>query len=99
MKFAKDMKKYYDNGLWSSGVCFYLDPELFIHKTNPIDHAKAPKRMVWRKKNESLIKDCTSKGNKAGHGGKVASFFVASYNPAGIVFVQDGEPSQNSKSS
>ena len=27
---------------------------------------------VWRKKNEGLIKDCTSKGNKAGHGGKVA---------------------------
>ena len=32
---------------------------------------------VWRKKNEDLIKDFTSKGNKAGHGGKVASFFVA----------------------
>ena len=32
---------------------------------------------IWRKKNEGLIKDFTSEGNKAGHGGKVASFFVA----------------------
>ena len=23
MKFAKDIKKYYDDGLWSSGICFY----------------------------------------------------------------------------
>ena len=97
-----------------------------------MDQAKAPKSLVWRKKNEGLIKGCTSKENKAGHGGKVASFFVAislgkgicyckryeklsgtmfaefiennfieifksSCNPAGNVFAQDGDPSQNSK--
>ena len=66
MKFAKDIKKYYDDGLWSSGICFYLDAKHFIHKTNPMDQAKAPKDLVWRKKNEDLIKGCTSKGNKAG---------------------------------
>ena len=132
MKFAKDIKKYYDDGLWSSGICFYLDAKHFIHKTNPMDQAKAPKSLVWRKKNEGLGKGCTSKGNKAGHGGKVASFFVAislgkgicyckhyeklsgklfaefiednfleifksSCNPTVNVFVQDGNPSQNSK--
>ena len=132
MKFAKDITKYYDDGLWSSGICFYLDAKHFIHKTNPMDQAKAPKRLVWREKNEGLIKGCTSKENKAGHGGKVASFFVAislvkgicyckhyeklsgtifaefiennfieifksSCNPAGNVFVQVGDPSQNSK--
>ena len=94
--------------------------------------AKAPKHLVWRKKNEGLIKGCTSKRNKAGNDGKVASFFVAisrgkgicyckhyekrsgklfsefiennfikifksSCNPAGNAFVQDGDPSQNSK--
>ena len=42
-----------------------------------MDQAKAPKSFVWRKKNEGLIKGCTSKGHKAWHGGKVASFFVA----------------------
>ena len=128
----KDITKYHDDGLWSSGICFYLDAKHFIHKTNPMDQAKAPKSLVWRKKNEGLIKGCTSKGNKAGHGAKVVSFFVAlslgkaicyckhydklsgtifaefiennfiqifksSYNPAGNVFVQDGDPSQNSK--
>ena len=88
--------------------------------------------MVWRKKNEGLIKGCTSKRSKTGHGGEVASFFVAtslgkgicyckhyeklsgkifaefiennfieifrsSCNPAGNVFVQGGDPNQNSK--
>ena len=42
-----------------------------------MDQAKAAISLVWKKKNEGLIKSCTSKGNKAGHGGKVASFFVA----------------------
>ena len=132
MKFAKDITKYYDDGLWSSGICFYLDAKHFIHKTNPMDLAKAPKSLVWRKKNEGLFNVCSSNGNKAGHGGKVTSFFVAtslgkgicyckyyeklsatifpefkennfieifqsSCNPAGNVFVQDGDPSQNSK--
>ena len=132
MKFAKYIKKYYDDGLWSSGICFYLDAKHFIHKTNPMDQAKAPKSLVRRKKNEGLAKGCTSRRNKAGHGGKVASFFVAislgkricyckhyeklsgklfaefiesnfleifksSCNPTGNVFVQDGDPSQNSK--
>ena len=77
MKFAKDITKYYDDGLCSSGICFYLDAKHFIHKANPMDRAKTPKSLVWRNKNEGLIKGCTSKGNKAGLGGKVASFFVA----------------------
>ena len=76
MKFAKDIKTYYDDGLRSSGICFYLDAKHFMHKTNPIDEAKGPKSLVWRKKNEGLAKVCTSKGNKAGHGGRVASFLL-----------------------
>ena len=61
MKFAKDITKYYDDGLWLSGICFYLDAKHFIHKTNPMDQAKAPKSLVWRKKNEGLIKGRTLK--------------------------------------
>ena len=37
MKFAKDIKKYNENGFWSSGICFYLDAKHFIPKTNPMD--------------------------------------------------------------
>ena len=98
LKFAKD-KKYYNAALWSSGICFYLGAKHFIHKANPIEQAKAPKSLVWRKKNEGLIKGCTSNRNKAGHGGKVASFeiFKSSCNLTGIVFVHDSDPSQNSK--
>ena len=76
MKFVKDIKKYYENGLWSSGICFYLDAKHFIHKTNPMDQEKAIKRLVWRKKNEGLTKGSTSKGNKAGYGGKVTGFLL-----------------------
>ena len=42
-----------------------------------MDQAKAPESLVWRKKNEGPIKGWTSKRNKAGYGGKVASFLVA----------------------
>ena len=46
MKFAKDIKKYCDDGLWSSGICFYLDAKHIIHETNPVDQAKAPKSLI-----------------------------------------------------
>ena len=29
MKFAKVIKKYYDDELWSSAICFYLDAKHF----------------------------------------------------------------------
>ena len=51
-----------------------------------MDQTKATKRLVWRKKNEGFIKGCTSKGKKAGHGGKVASFFVAISLGKGICY-------------
>ena len=41
-----------------------------------MDWAKIPKFLVWRKKNEGLIKGCTSKRNEAGNCGKVASFLL-----------------------
>ena len=51
-----------------------------------MDQARASKTFVWRKKNERLIKGCTSIENKAGHGGKMASFFVAISFGKGICF-------------
>ena len=91
MKFVKDIKKYYENGLWSSGICFYLDAKHFIRKTNPMDQEKAIKRLVWRKKNEGLTKGSTSKGNKAGYGGKVTGFFVAISLGKGICYCKHYE--------
>ena len=72
LKFTKYIKKYDDSVLRSSGICYYLDAKHFIHKLNPTNQANAPKSLVWRKKN----KGCTTKGNKAGHDGKVTSFFM-----------------------
>ena len=45
MKFANDIRKYYDDGLWSSGICFYLDATHFIHKANRMSQARLQK--VW----------------------------------------------------
>ena len=67
---------HYEDGSWFSRICFYLDAKHFIHKTNTMYQAKSPKHSVWRKKNEGLVKGCTTKGNKAGHGGKMESSFV-----------------------
>ena len=43
--FVKDIKRYYDDGLWSSGICFYLDAEHIILKTNLMDQARL--QNVW----------------------------------------------------
>ena len=42
MKFAKNIKRYYDDGLWSPGIYSYLDTKHFLNKINPMDQAKAP---------------------------------------------------------
>ena len=90
-EICKRHKNYYDSGLRSSGICFYLHAKHFIRKINPMDQAKAPKILVWRKKNEGFIKGCTSKTNKAGHGGKVASFFVVISFGKGICYCKHCE--------
>ena len=61
--------------LWSSGICLHLDAKHFIHKINPTDQEKAPKSLIWRRKNEDLTKAFTSKGVKQ-YGAKVAGYFI-----------------------
>ena len=73
------------------GICFYLDTMDFIHKPNPMEQVKALKRLVWKKKNEDLIKDYTSKLNKAVHGGKVTSFFVTILLCKGVYYCKHYE--------
>ena len=88
--------------------------------------------MAWRRANEGLSAECTTKGSHEGMGGKVTHFMVAvaynkgvvlceqhkgningekfadfiknfkdalvkGANPRGKLFLQDGDPSQNSK--
>ena len=131
LQFARRMDKNYIEDVWSRQICFFLDGSSFVHKTNPSDQARAPASKVWRRPNEGLKKSCTSKGKKAGSGGKVAHFIMCisygkgvyfceryekmdgpffsgfikrnfrklirnSCNPMGKMFVQDGDPSQNS---
>jgi len=132
VKFAKMMMADWSEDVWREDICFYLDGSSFAHKVNPHDEARAPVARVWRKKSEGLSFSCTSKGKKAGIGGKSAHFIVCicygkgvifceqydkmngaffahfmrrnfkdilskSCNPNGHLFLQDGDPSQNSK--
>ena len=42
-KFARSIKRDYSAILWNEEVAFYLDSKSFIHKYNPLDHARGPK--------------------------------------------------------
>ena len=131
VRFAKEMLKSHSAEYWKTGVAFYLDGIGFVHKTNPLQQTQTPKTRVWRKKSEGL--KVTTKGQKAGYGGKLAKFIVCISHGKGVVyckpysnmngpffasvienefndiyeacgkqsrvFVQDGDPSQNSKGS
>ena len=46
----------------------------FAYKINLIDQAKAPKKLVWRKNCEGVLKGCSAKCSKIGHGSKVKVF-------------------------
>lgn len=129
--FARKCKKL-PSDFWTSGISFYLDGTGWVHKTNPCKTVRTTRTRTWKKKGESLSKECLSKGKKEGVGGKVAKFMVAiahgrgvikcllykklngemcanfirnhfpamfadSPNPRGKLFLQDGDPSQNSK--
>ena len=45
IKFAKDIKKRYGDGVWSSRICFYFDDKHFIHKK--IQWIRQKLRKVW----------------------------------------------------
>ena len=122
-----------EENLWKDGIAFYLDGVGFQHKYNPYDEAQSTKTMAWRKRDEGLKPNCTTKGShvrsreKVAHfmvviaymkavilcgqyerrinGKKIANFvrehfekiFERSANPTGKLFLQDGDPSQNSE--
>ena len=132
VEFARKMQANYSPSVWTDTIAFYLDGVSFVHKTNPMDQARAPKGRVWRKKSEGLTQGCLAKGSKAGTGGKVVKMMVAISHGKGVViceryekldaqyfaafidqhfntmfarsgkglnrlWLQDGDPSQNSK--
>ena len=64
-------------GHLNEDICFYLDGNSFIYKSNPNYQARAPEAKEWRKTGKDLKGECVAKGRKAGSGGKVAQFMVA----------------------
>ena len=57
-------------------ICFYLDGSSFVHKTHPADQAIEPGSEIWRKANEGLKQELSSKGKKTGAEGRVVHFII-----------------------
>ena len=89
VQFCRNILKEKSDHFWENDIAFYLDGTSFVHKTNPQDQAMAPKAKIWRKKNEGL--KFTSKGKKAGYGGKVAHFMVAISYRKGVILCEEYE--------
>ena len=54
--------------LWKDGITFYLDGVGFQHRYNPYDEVQLNKTMAWRKFDEDLKPNCTTKGSHVGSG-------------------------------
>ena len=61
----------------------------FVHKTQPLSDALAPKGRVWRKRTEGL--QVTAKGCKNLAGGKRLHLLVAISHNKGVLLVQEYE--------
>ena len=49
-KFARKIKREYNDSLWTEQIAFFLDAVSFIHKFNPADQARAPRGASGEKK-------------------------------------------------
>ena len=84
LQFARE-KILLGKDFWMKNINFYLDGTGFTHKTNPHDEARSTRTMAWRKRSEGLDALCTTKGKRAGTGGKMANFMVAIAPNRGVV--------------
>ena len=94
VEFAKRVQRRFPNcgrDLWKTGIAFYLDGVSFTHKFHPMDQAQAPKKKLWRRRNERLKKGLTAKSNNEGVGGKQAHFLVGIAYGKGVVFCEQND--------
>lgn len=91
LQYARKMERYEKShpNFWTDEIAFYLDGVSFVHKTNPMSAAMAPKARVWRKKSEGL--QVTSKGCKDLAGGKRLHVMVPIAYGKGVVLKEPYE--------
>ena len=91
LQFARKMKRDHSTNFWTENISFYLNGVSFVHKYNPIDHARSPSGCIWRKQQDSLPFGCTAKGSHCGTGGRVTKFMVALSYGKGVVLCEQYE--------
>ena len=57
----------------------------FTNKTNPLDQARAPKAMDWRRRDQGLGFGFTSKRSHEGTGGSIAHFMATMAYGKGVI--------------
>ena len=93
--FAKKVKWLLDPKIWTEGIAFYLDGTGFTRKYNPLDQARSPPTMSWRRPADGLPFQHTVKGSHEGTGGKVARFLVAIAYGKGVILAEQHEGNMN----
>ena len=89
--FAKKVKLLLDPKIWTEGIAFYLGGTGFTHKYSPLDQARSPPTMTWRRPADGLSFQRTTKGSHEGTGGKVAHFLLAIVYGKGVILAEQYE--------
>ena len=100
LEFARKVAARFPNhgrDLWTTGIAFYLDGVSFTHKTHPMDQAQAPRKKIWRRRNERLRAGMTAKSNNEGVGGKQAHFLVGIGYQKGVILCEQYHGRLNGK--
>ena len=88
LQWAKEVHQWFNpESRWTDEIKFYFNGKTFVHKTSPLDHARAPGARIWRRANVGLHEHCTSKGSKR-NSGKRVHFFVAMLHKNGVVLCE-----------
>ena len=66
LRFARKIKREYDDNLWTERIAFFLGAVSFIHKFNPADQARAPRGASGEKKQRDWPVDAQQRVRIAG---------------------------------
>jgi transposase len=87
--YAKKIREDHPRTIWTEGIAFYLDGVNFVYKRRPNEQTCAPRKKVWRRRNEGLKPGCVAKGRKEGTGLNVVKLMVAVAYGKGVIVCEE----------